>query len=219
MPRDYKKRNPGRRPGYKSCAQMAMADAAKALAIARSVKAMFNVEYKSKRTAWTADPNTTGAVLNLITMIAGDDFDERSGRKVKLFSIAHKGSITMNGSATDTMVRAVVVRDNLGTTTQPSIADMFGSASNFFNNLPRLDDPQTNARFTTLYDKWFALGLDSAHFRMPVKSYKKIGSHVTWTGTANTDEGKGTLYLMIASSEVTNDPIVNVVTTIKFIDN
>ncbi len=203
---------------YKQCGSMIARDAARALSMARYVKSLINVEYKSIRQAWTTDPNTTGDVISLSDIPGGTAFNQRTGRKVKLVSIQHKGSILLHASATNTFGRHVVVRDNLGDTTAPTIADLFGSATNMLNNLSRLDDPQTNSQFTVLYDKWYTLNSNTQEQKQ-INSYKKTTFHVTFTGTAATDEGKGNVYLMSVSSESTNDPVVNVVTTIKYIDN
>lgn len=192
--------------------------ASKALAIAYSVKKLINIEYKSFRTPWTVDPNTTGSTVNITALGQGDDYTNRQGRKIKLFSIRHQGSITLNSSATATSARFVVVRDNLGSTSQPTIANLFGSATNMLNNLSRLDDPQTNARFSILYDRWLFVNAGTAEAKK-IDFYHKISSHVTYTGTASTDEGKGCIYVMSVSSESTNDPVVEVISTIKFIDN
>lgn len=182
------------------------------------LKKLINVEYKSLRTAWTADPSTTGAVLSLSALAQGDDFSDRQGRKIKLFSIRHTGRVSLHASATNTFGRFAVIRDNLGSTTAPTIADVYGSAANFLGNISKDDDPQTNARFSILYDKWWTLN-SATQENLEISSYRKIGSHITYTGVAATDEGKGNLYLMSVSSEATNDPSVLVVTTIKFIDN
>ncbi len=47
MPRRYKKKSNGRRPGYVSCGKMVYSDASKALAMAKYLKSVVNVEYKN----------------------------------------------------------------------------------------------------------------------------------------------------------------------------
>ncbi len=191
--------------------------ASRALAVAYAVKKLINVEYHSKKTDWTVDPNTTGTVLNLTAISQGDDFSNRQGRKIKLFSIRSMGSVRVNASSTRSHGRFMIVRDNLGSTTIPAIADMFVSVAQFLANQPKLDDPQTNARFTVLFDKFYILEQEQSIKK--IDHYQKIGSHVTFTGTAGTDEGKGNIYVFSASNEATNDPIVAVSTVIKYIDN
>ena len=192
--------------------------AAKALTVAYAVKKLLNVEYKSLTTSFTVDPNSTGAVLHLTGMGQGDDFGERIGRKIRLKSINVQGSIVINASATATILRMMIVRDNNGTTTQPAITDLFASASVFATNLNKRGDPQSNSRFSVLMDKF--VQLDAVRqSQVKVKHYSQQDFHVYYSGTAATDEGKGALYLFIASNEATNDPVVSVDCQIKWIDN
>ncbi len=182
------------------------------------LKSLINVEYKSIRQAWPTGPDTTGSVIALTDIPGGTGFNARTGRKVKLVSIRHQGKVSLHASATNTFGRFVVVRDNLGDTTAPTIADLFGSATNMLNGLSRLDDAQTNAQFTVLYDKWYTLN-SATQENMRINKFKKITFHITFTGTGATDEGKGCVYLMDVSSEATNVPAVTVITTSKYIDN
>ncbi len=55
--------------------------------------------------------------------------------------------------------------------------------------------------------------------QMHFKWSQSLDHHIFYTGTAATDEGKGNLYLFIASSEATNDPGVSVDCMVKYIDN
>ncbi len=212
---NYKPKN-----GYRK-ANQALGLASKVAKLARDVmllKALINVEYKSIQISFTVDPNTTGAVVNLTPIAEGSGISERTGVKVKLYSMRIKGLVKLYASATNTYGRMVVVRDNIGRTTQPTIADCFGSATNCLNNHAPLDDPQTAARFSILYDRWFSLNSNTQE-QFAVDKYRKIGSHITYTGALGTDEGKGNIYLFIVSSEATNDPAVEITSIFKYIDN
>ncbi len=182
-----------------------------------NLKKLINVEYHSRKTDWPVDPNTSGQVINLTAISQGDDIQNRQGRKIKLFSIRSTGSVRINASSTRSHGRCMIVRDNLGSTTIPVITDMFISVAQFVANQPRLDDPQTNARFSVLYDKFYILEQEQSIKK--IDHYQKIGSHVTFTGSATTDEGKGHIYLFVASNEATNDPVLAASTVIKYIDN
>ena len=123
----------------------------------------------------------------------------------------------MHASATDSLLRMMIVRDNLGTTTVPSITDAFSSVINFYQGKNALGDPQSRSRFTVLWDKQLDLGSngDSAHYFR----FKKKMNHVClFSGAAGSDEGKGALYLWIASNEATNDPVVTADARILYSD-
>lgn len=159
-------------------------------------------------TTMVADPNSTGSVASVTPIPQGDDVAFRHGNTVILRRVVVSGSILRAGSGSNTKVRYVLFRDNLGTTTQPVLTDVFKDATQFFSNKVRLGDPQSMARFTILWD-WFTILNNSTDrpntwFHMD----KKLNSLCMFTGTASTDEGKGNLYLIQASSEPTNDPAV-----------
>ncbi len=193
--------------------------AEKALAVARAVRALINVEYKNIRVNFTADPNSTGAVVNLTGIAQGDTNASRDGNKVRAKHLHVGGSAVLNASATTTLLRMYILRDNNGSTTQPAITDLWSSVNVFFNGQPKLGDPQNNSRFSVLWDKKIILsatgGKEQAYFEYKME----LDHHIFYTGTASTDEGKGNVYLFIASSEATNDPVISAACNIKFLDN
>lgn len=203
---------------YKDCGSMVAQDAAAALAGVRYLKKMVNVEYKSINVQWTVDPNSSGAVLLLTTIAQGDDFSQRQGRKARAHSLRIQGMVEINGSASATNVRMMVVRDNNGSTTAPAIGDLFANVGTFIANNCKIGDAQSNSRFTVLYDKFILLDAVNKS-QAAINRYIKLNHHLMWTGTAATDEGKGHLWLFIGSNEATNDPVVTVLSQFKWIDN
>ncbi len=207
-----------RTPGYKYATRENLNTASKALSVALQVKKLINVEYKNIVTNFTNDPNTTGSVVNLSAIAQSNTIAGRQGQKVRAKHLSCRGHIIINASATATQIRMVIVRDNLGSTTAPAISDLYASVSLFFANKSKNGDPQSNARFSVLMDKFVML---DAIYKSQVGFHwsRSLDSHISFTGTGATDEGKGAFYLMIASSEATNDPQVDVDSVLKFIDN
>ncbi len=192
--------------------------ASKALAVAYAVKKLINVEYRTITTAFTADPNSSGAVVNLTAIAQGDDIANRQGNKIRAKYIKCKGTIVINASATTSVLRMMIVRDNNGSTTIPAITSLFTDVTTFFNNNNKLGDPQTNSRFTIMFDRF--VQLDAVNKSQAVVNWSRtLDHHIFYTGTAATNEGKGNMYLFIASNEATNDPVVTVDAMVKFIDN
>ncbi len=191
--------------------------ASKALAVAYAVKKLVNVEYFSVATIFTADPNTTTVVQNLTAIAQGDDQDERQGNKIRAKRIVCSGVVELNSSATDSRVRMVIARDNNGSTTIPGIAQLFTDDAAFRDGRPKLGSAQSNSRFSVLMDKMVIVNSDT-----PTKLYSwsmTLDHHIFYAGTAATDEGKGQLYLFIASNEATNDPVVSITSRVWYIDN
>ncbi len=191
----------------------------KALDVAVMVKALVNVEYKSFTIALVTDPNSTGVVTHLTAIAQGSDFSNRIGRKIKLLSLSIRGNIAINGSATNSIYRLLILRDNSGTTTPPTIANLFTDTATFLNNKNKIGDPQSNSRFTVLSDTWYTINIGNENTRKKIQIYKKVNFHVNYSGTAATDEGKGCVYALQASSEASLDPIVTADVMIKYIDN
>ncbi len=191
--------------------------ASRALAVAYAVKKLINVEFKSLSTSFTVDPNSSGAVLNLTAIAQNDTFSGRDGNKVRAKYISSSGTLQLHGSATDSRVRIMIVRDNNGSTSQPAITDLFPSVTNFVNNKTKTGDPQSNSRFSILSDKIVYLNTDTPS--RPYKWSMSLDHHIYFTGSASTDEGKGHIYQFIGSNEATNDPIVAIDAMVKFLDN
>ncbi len=197
---------------------MVTGDAAKALRMAKYVKSLVNVEYKAIISTFAVDPNTTGAVQSLSGAAQGDDFTARNGRSIKPTSINIQGNVTLHASATASHLRLCVVRDRSGTTTQPAITDMFADVASFLDNRLKNQDTNTASRFDVIMDKMVYINSDRPEAK--ISFYRKLKKgKTTFTGTAGSDEGRNMYYLFIASSEATNDPVLNCGCTIKFIDN
>ncbi len=179
---------------------------------------LINVEYKTITTSFTTDPNSSGAVVNLTAIAQGDDIANRQGNKIRAKHISVRGHALIGASATASQLRMMIVRDNNGSTTQPAITDLFTDVTTFRTDANKLGDPQSNSRFSVLWDHFFLLDAVNSSQRK-VKWSSSLDHHIFYTGTAATDEGKGNMYLFIASNEATNDPIVAIDAMIKFIDN
>ena len=166
-------------------------------------------ELRAFTIALTVDPNTTGAVVHVTGIAQGDDVNERQGNMITLRKLNVRGSVLKNSaSSVPTKLRIMVVRDNLGTTTPPTIGSMFSTVAVFAANQNADGDPQTVARFTVLMDRFISLVDDATSEQQGFSMTKTLNSTCLFTGTAASNEGKGCLYLFIASSETTNDPVV-----------
>ncbi len=191
--------------------------ASKALNVALAVKKLVNIEYKSTFVTFTADPNSSGSVQLLSSIAQGIDVDDRIGNKIRAKSLKLSGMVILHASATETQIRMVIIRDNNGSTTRPVITDLYNLAD-FRSNQLKIGDPQTNSRFTVLWDKFIML--DAVKQRSAQFKYSmSLDHHIYYSGPTTSDEGKGNIYLFIASSEPTNDPAVSAESQIYFIDN
>ncbi len=155
-----------------------------------------------------ANPAQAGAVVNLMNLAQGLDSNERIGDSVMPVRIEVRGKYVLNASATASTVRLVILRDNAGTTTQPTIIEAFGSVANFRNNNPAIGDSQQRARFTILWDKFITIesGNSSGTIKAIAMKKRLARRKVHFTGATATDEGKNCIYLFHATDEATNVP-------------
>ncbi len=178
-----------------------------------------NVELKTISTNFTVDPNTTGAVLHMTGIAQGLDVDERIGNQITVRRLVIKGSVIANATPASTKIRMMIVRDNSGNTTPPTIANLFTVVGDMFANKPRRGDAQSQARFTVLWD-WFSItSSDTNSEGVWFDRTIKLNSRVRYDDTTASDEGKGALYLFSSSSEGTNDPIVAAACQVFYTDS
>lgn len=213
-------RHRSRKPTYYSCGSMVAKDAAKALTMARGLKKLINVEYKSINNAVNTTPDSTGTVSTVTNLAQGDDTFNRDGNKIRLFSVKMAGQATIHASARATNLRLMLVQDRSGTTTIPAITDLFTSVAAFAAGQPNSGGPQVNSRFKVIFDKKIVLS-DNGKQNQYFDVYRKLSGHTYFTGTAATDEGRNGLYLFTASNEAAagNEPAVSATIQLKWIDN
>jgi len=217
--RKHYKRN-GRRPGYKACGKMVWNDAAKALRLAKQVKAMVNVEYKhhtTKGTATTIEP--TPSIYNLSTVQQGDTDNHRDGSKIRCKWYTFNYTITMNNSATSTQIRVMIVLDRqTNQSTFPSahlLAD--DSVSDNIVSGLNLDNA---GRFRLLYDRVHTLNIDGNR-SITRKVYKKIDIPIHFDASTGSiaDLTRSSLHLLFMSNEPSNKPNITFNYRLRYIDN
>ncbi len=172
------------------------------------------------RVVMDATPDTTAVVQNVSAVAEGDDVGNRHGRKIHAESIEVRGTIIKNTASQANGVRLLIFRDNLGTTTAPTLADLFTDENDFFQNQQRLINEQPMKRFTILWDKFFALNenFDGQTTMVPFSYHKKLNHNILYTGAAVTDEGKNSLWFMSGSDEVSNTPALRGDIVFKYTD-
>lgn len=187
----------------------------------KNARVLGNREIKRIRfTFGDTTPSTTSVVQNLTGIGQGDAPNQRTGSKIHLKHVSVSGSIVKNTSFPFTKIRMIIFRDNLGGTTPPVIGDIFSSEDDFHDNEHRQPEEQPMARFTVLWDKYIILneGFDGQTTAAAFKFSKRLNSTVLFSGSASTNEGKNSLWLMSASDEATNTPSLTADIVVKYSD-
>lgn len=224
MPHAKKKYNKYRkyngRIGYLNCGQMVINDATRALAMAKYVKGLVNVEFKQHNINRTsAAMNTTFTQSFLTNLSQGGDDTERDGNSLRMKSIQIKGFVKQNASAAQTLVRLLVVHDKQTNQALFTPADLLfdvtpGDAIISARNIDNMK------RFHVLWDK--VITLDSAASGTKTFSfYKKLNIAIRYDENAGdiTDLTQSSLNFMQVSDEATNTPTITVHIRLRYIDN
>ena len=223
MPRRYAKKQTytrNGRPGYIKCGKMVLTDAQRALAMAKYLKSIVNVEYKVINTVGTNTAITVAPVITQLTNIAqGDSTSTRDGSNIKIVSLLWNYNIVQNASAVSTFVRCMVVHDRQTNEAIFSAADLISDVTAGDNIVaPRQLDH--TARFLVLYDKVHSFS-DTARTNSYHQFYKKLQLKLRYDGNAGdiTDLTQSSLSVVFMSNETTNTPVITHHVRLRFVDN
>lgn len=174
----------------------------------KNSRALASKELGRIRVTIDPTPDTTAVMQNVVDISQGDDVTNRHGRKIHAESISIRGSINKHGTSSFTTVRMMLIRDNLGSTTPPTLADLFIDENDFFENKHRLINEMPMKRFSILWDKYINLNesFDGQLTNAFYQFHKKLNFNILFTGTASTSEGKNSLWFMSGSNEASNVP-------------
>ncbi len=181
-----------------------------ALREVRKLKSKISVEKKAFFQNLPAIPALTAAICTHVTAVAqGDDFDERDGNMIKLTSVSLKGQLLGGGGGTS-LVRIVLFRDNDNQGAPAAITDLWNNSTAYSQNDHRLVAPNPQRRFTILADKSYRVGSATVNdnFNVPFSISRKVTNKCYFTGTASSDEGKGSIWMIIGSNLASNLPTV-----------
>lgn len=209
-----------KRPGYSSCGKMVYSDAKKALAMAKYVKNLINVEFKELDLKRTITAVTSSVIITNPTLLAqGDTKSSRSGNSIRLKSIRWKAQFKINSSAVATYIRCMIVLDKQTNGATFAIADLLEDPT-LHNVIVSPRDRDNKNRFSVLHDRVIQLnisGNQTSYFNV----YKPLNHIINFDGVTNAigDVTSNCLYLVICSDEATNTPIITDFCRLTFIDN
>jgi len=185
------------------------------------IRKLINIEEKIQAGTVSSTPDRTGNVYPLTQMAQGIDYaNNRVGDSIKLQTIQFRAKVLLNGSATGTACRVLVVRDlfNIGGG-DPTTAQILQDVASTFAPLSPMNWLLRD-RFSVLCDETFDLssgGNQCATFYWNVAHE----GHVKYVGTtaAAASNGPGSLYLVAISDEATNTPALSVDFRVTFTDD
>lgn len=179
------------------------------------MKSLINSELKRFDTSFSALPSST-ASFNLLTATnQGDDVENRNGNSILAKYITWNYTLTMNASASATMVRFIVFVDGDNDQQTPTEAELLANSAIFTSAI----NPDYTSRFTILYDRIHSMSINGDRI-ITDKWYKPLNYHIKYiTGTGSTGFGKGNIWLYSKSNEATNTPTHTGYVRLAFYDN
>lgn len=196
-----------------------------AVKTATALAALINTEWKSRDITTSAQAVSNAGTVNVLShMSQGSDDGERNGNSILPKKLSVRVNVFKDSGATNTILRAILLRDKEYNGADPAVTDILDTAS--YNSFMKLVD---STRFFILGDK--TVLMDDSHrlqasIRFSIKMNKpkpgkKRWEHVRYLGTGSTaaDRGNGQLILLLISDQATNTPTVDFVSRLRYIDN
>lgn len=150
--------------------------------------------------------------IQLINQVAqGDDVNNRDGNSILCKYIYGNVYLAMNASATNTVVRCMIVMDTANQGSTPAVTDVIADYISPMN----VDNTK---RFVTLVDRRYTFSINGDRGRL-IKFYVPVNKHLRYSSTTGTSVLQNALYLIIISNEGTNTPTFAGTWRIAFYDN
>ncbi len=216
----YEKKARKRYGQYKKCAGYVATDAAKALSMAKYLKSIINVEFKSHTVSGTATAITVAPIIIETTNIAvGDTTFTRDGANAKIVSLSLKYILTQHASAVNTQVRCMLVHDRQTNQAIYSASELLSDVT-ASDNIASPRNLNHGARFQVLYDKVHTFS-DSGRTNSYSQYYRKLQQKIRWDASTPdiTDLTMSSYSFVFMSNEPTNTPSITFSHRLRFVDN
>lgn len=191
-------------------------EAKEALALAKKVARMVNVEYKFRDNPYATTVSNTGTIQNLCQPPQGDGDQNRDGSSVKLARCSGRISVDLHPSATSTHVRFILFRGKQENRTAYTLSGgiLEGGPSALWQS-PKAWEDRFRTKF--IYDKTICLS-NTGRKTIDLNWNFKLYGHIQFGG-GTTDIESGGIYLAMISDESVNTPTVNYALRVTFTDN
>lgn len=215
----YKKTNSSSRPGYKRCGKMVYSDAKKALAIARGVKRLLNVEVKNFDVQSTsANLNQTPSIIQLSNIPQGGTTITRDGAQCKMVGLNIHYTIIASATSPRTVCRIMFVLDRQTNQAIYTIGDLLeDSTAN--DNIVSPFNLDNKHRFQVLYDRIHMLSVSVP--TVTVKKYIRKDLLLRYDNSTPSiaDLTQNSLSMVRFANEATNLPEITMFIRLRFVDN
>ncbi len=208
-----------KRPGYRACYKMVRGDAGKALAMAKGIRRLLNVEIKNFDTLQTGVVITDVPIITQLTNIPiGDTTITRDGSQCKMIGIDFNYFLAVSPTTPRTIVRIMLVLDKQTNQAIYLNTDLLADVTINDNiNSPRnLDNKH---RFSVLYDRTHMLSLAVPTVRVHKYIKRDVLLRYDASTSAIADLTQNSLSLVQMTNENTNQPQISSFMRIRYVDN
>lgn len=187
-----------------------------------SLKRMVNVEFKNHDNLIVTGTNVgdaTGVITQLSNIAQGDTTISRDGSQCKIVSILIKGFVEIHASATNTVVRLMLIQDKQTNEAIYATSDLLSDVSTVDSVVASRNLDNTH-RFRILWDKQITLSNTGQGIKF-FNFYKKVQILLRYDNAAAaiTSLTQNSLSLLRISNEATNEPGIVANIRVRFIDN
>lgn len=183
------------------------------------IRKLINIEEKQLEFSQASVAfDTNGTVFPVSQIVQGLNYTERVGDSLKIQRIEFNYRVFKNASATNSVVRILLVRDLDCQGATPAVADIIANTA---SGLAPLSPYKflNRKRFSILYDNMSVVSTSDLAFvdRMAMAHE----GHILYLGTAANaaSQGKGSLFVVAVSDEATNTPTIQFTNRITFTDD
>ncbi len=177
----------------------------------KQIKRLINTEVKQLNTVVSNSPDNstfnTTFVSSLVGVAQGDGYNERSGVSLRPQKIVLLGHFTKHSSATETVLRVLIVKDKQQAAgVVPSTSDVLDTSSGFSVNaaFQPITQQVNNTRFKILHDQRFVASTSYPTVALSIEL--PVSGHVTYYNTGATNIQSSGIYLIATSDQSLNTP-------------
>lgn len=182
------------------------------------MKNMINCEKKYVDATTSSVVPSSGTYAFFCNGLAeGDDYNARNGRSILMDSLHLRWSAKVNSSATNTLLRIIVVADKKPDVGTPSYTDVMGGAS----TIAQIDKEAVGDRYVILRNKLLSLnpGANPARTGDIFISLKGIHQKFDNTSSGSTDLESNGIWVFATADEATNTPTLSINSRFSYYDN
>lgn len=212
--RTYRKRTTKKKPAptaWYNKKYSAMQVASQAWKTAKYVKSLLNVEYKHHDDSFNVNVSTTGDLNHLSNITLGDTGNTRDGSSIKLTGLNIRYCLTKHASATQDIVRFMIVQCTLDNV--PTTVGILKTAT-----IQSLRDLSQTKKWKVLYDRIHTLNTDKPEVFNSINIKSFPDNHIQWD-TDGTSPKSGALYCLALNTDAVNEPVIDLQSRLRYIDN